>query len=690
VNNLKNEKSPYLVQHADNPVHWYPWSDEAFNIARKEDKPVFLSIGYATCHWCHVMAHESFEDEEIAALMNEAFVNIKVDREERPDIDHTYMTVCQMLTGSGGWPLTIIMTPDRKPFYAATYIPKESRYQRAGMRELIPAIAKTWSENRANIDKAIRRIEEGFNQIHHAETGNFPGKEISNKAFGNYLSNYDREYGGFGGAPKFPTPTNLMFLLRHWKLEKSDTALQMVVKTLINMRLGGIWDHVGGGFHRYSTDRKWLLPHFEKMLYDQALLMLAYTEAYQVTGYRIFKDTVEDIGRYVLRDLTGAGGAFYSAEDADSEGEEGKFYTLTVDEVKEILGTEEARQFCDAYNIQPEGNYTDEASRQKTGANIPHLSNSFSDLFSKPSDYEEKKVQAVFKSAAQLLEEREKRPRPLLDDKVLTDWNGLMIAAFARAGFVLDNQTYLNAAEKAMQFILKHMFTGNSLKHRWKEDAEIEGFADDYAFIVWGLIELFQSGFDSSYLKYAIELNDLFVEKLWDNENGGFWFSDQDEDQPFGRQKQFYDGATPSSNSVAFNNLLLLERLTGNTKYGKQAHQLGELFGPLSERSPAGYSMALQAVQFVHANPKEIVIVKGGNLEAAEQITAKLKTWYMPFTTRIVKTADNQKEIEKLSPFTAAQKTINNRTTIYVCENFSCEAPVQDLSGLEKLLNIPK
>jgi len=685
VNNLENEKSPYLIQHAENPVHWYPWGDEAFKAAREQNKPVLLSIGYATCHWCHVMAHESFEDEEIAALMNDAFVNIKVDREERPDIDHTYMTVCQMLTGSGGWPLTIIMTPDKKPFYAATYIPKESRYQRAGMRELIPAISKTWSENRANIDKAIRRIEEGFNQVHHAETGNFPGKQISKKAFDNYLSNYDREYGGFGSAPKFPTPTNLMFLLRHWKMEKSDTALQVVVKTLINMRLGGIWDHVGGGFHRYSTDRKWLLPHFEKMLYDQALLMLAYTEAYQITGYRIFKDTIDDIAQYVFRDLTGPEGAFYSAEDADSEGEEGKFYTWKVGEISEILGKEEARKFCDAYALQPEGNYTDEASGQKTGANIPHLSESFSHLFSKPSNYEDEKVQAVFKSAAQLLGEREKRPRPLLDDKVLTDWNGLMIAAFARAGFVLDNQTYLNAAEKAMHFILKHMFTGNSLKHRWKEDADIEGFADDYAFIIWGLIELFQSGFDSSYLKHAIVLNDLFVEKLWDNENGGFWFSDRDQDQPFGRQKQFYDGATPSSNSVAFNNLLLLERLTGNTKYGKQANKLGELFGPLSEHSPTGYSMALQAVQFVHAHSNEIVVVKGDNQEVAEQIVGEIRKRYMPFTTRIFKTSDNQKQVERLSPFTTVQKSINNKTTIYVCEDFSCEAPVQ---SLEKFIEL--
>jgi len=685
VNNLENEKSPYLIQHAENPVHWYPWSDEAFKAAREQNKPVLLSIGYATCHWCHVMAHESFEDEEIAALMNDAFVNIKVDREERPDIDHTYMTVCQMLTGSGGWPLTIIMTPDKKPFYAATYIPKESRYQRAGMRELIPAIAKTWTENRENIDKAIQRIEESFLQVHRSETGNFPGKQISKKAFNNYLSNYDREYGGFGSAPKFPTPTNLMFLLRHWKMEKSDTALQMVVKTLINMRLGGIWDHVGGGFHRYSTDRKWLLPHFEKMLYDQALLMIAYTEAYQITGYRIFKDTIDDIAQYVLRDLTGAEGAFYSAEDADSEGEEGKFYTWKVGEISEILGKEEARKFCDAYALQPEGNYTDEASRQKTGANIPHLSESFSHLFSKPSNYEDEKVQAVFKSAAQLLGEREKRPRPLLDDKVLTDWNGLMIAAFARAGFVLDNQTYLNAAEKAMHFILKHMFTGNSLKHRWKEDADIEGFADDYAFIIWGLIELFQSGFDSSYLKHAIVLNDLFVEKLWDNENGGFWFSDRDQDQPFGRQKQFYDGATPSSNSVAFNNLLLLERLTCNTKYGKQANKLGELFGPLSEHSPTGYSMALQAVQFVHAHSNEIVVVKGDNQEVAEQIVGEIRKRYMPFTTKIFKTSDNQKQVEKLSPFTTAQKSINNKTTIYVCEDFSCEAPVQ---SLEKFIEL--
>ncbi|MEX2605116.1 MAG: thioredoxin domain-containing protein, partial [Gracilimonas sp.] len=362
-NKLSKEKSPYLKQHADNPVDWYPWGKKAFQKAKEENKPVFLSIGYATCHWCHVMAHESFEDPEIAELMNEAFVNVKVDREERPDIDSTYMTVCQMLTGHGGWPLTIIMTPDKEPFFAGTYIPKEARFNRIGLRQLIPGVKGMWKNEPNRVEKATAKIREGFIKSQDFESGNFPGMEAVDFAAGQLSERFDAEHGGFGNAPKFPSPHNLMFLLRQWKLTGEDRFLEMVSETLVSMRLGGIWDHIGFGFHRYSTDREWLLPHFEKMLYDQALLMMAYSETWQATQNPLFKQTVYEIAEYVERDLLHPDGGFYSAEDADSEGEEGKFYIWELDELESVLTKNNASKFAEIFNITKEGNFEDEATK---------------------------------------------------------------------------------------------------------------------------------------------------------------------------------------------------------------------------------------------------------------------------------------------------------------------------------------
>jgi uncharacterized protein YyaL (SSP411 family) len=550
-NQLIDEKSPYLLQHAYNPVDWYPWGEKAFNKAEEEDKPIFLSIGYSTCHWCHVMEHESFTNEKVAKLMNEAFINIKVDREERPDIDGVYMTVSQMLTGSGGWPLTIIMTPEKKPFYAATYIPRETRFDRVGMMDLVPQIANYWKTQR----KRLETIGENIAQRLSPRKGG--SEEVTEKvletAFTLLSESYDMEYGGFGSTPKFPTPHNLLFLLRYWKRTGKHKALEIVEKTLKEMRKGGIYDHIGYGFHRYSTDREWLVPHFEKMLYDQAMQIMAYTEAYQVTKNPAYRRTAEETISYVLRDLTSPDDGFYSAEDADSEGEEGKFYIWSTKELKEILSEIEYLQVKEFYKISREGNYLDEASRKKTGNNILHLE----------SITEENET--IVKAHGKMFEAREMRIRPQLDDKILTDWNGLMIAALCKAGRAFHVKEYITEAAKAAEFIMERMWNGEKLLHRYREDeANIAGFLDDYAFTTWAMTELYQSTHMERYLDTAIQINQVLKEKFRDPE-GGFYFTAEDSEKLLTRRKEIYDGAIPSGNSVAFYNLLLLIKGIGVT-----------------------------------------------------------------------------------------------------------------------------
>ncbi|MDX1639959.1 MAG: thioredoxin domain-containing protein, partial [Balneolaceae bacterium] len=539
-NRLANEPSPYLQQHADNPVNWYAWGKEAFEAARGQDKPVFLSIGYATCHWCHVMAHESFEDEEVADLMNEAFINIKVDREERPDIDNTYMTVCQMMTGSGGWPLTIVMTPEKKPFYAATYIPKQSRQGRPGMLDLIPWLQNLWEEKREKVYRSADEIKQVFQKSNTGTPGETSGREALNKAYYQFKQQFDREHGGFGDAPKFPSPHNLMFLLRYWKQSDDRQALVFVEQTLKAMRNGGIYDQIGYGFHRYSTDRRWLLPHFEKMLYDQAMHMLAYTEAWQATGNDLFCQTVDEVAKYLFRDMRDQNGGFYSAEDADSEGEEGKFYVWRTAEIRELLPSAKAELFIDLFNLREEGNFREEASGQLTGNNIPHLQKPLTELAEErdmtPGQLKEK-LNHIRKT---LFDRREQRVRPFLDDKILTDWNGLTIAALARAGNILGNQQYVAAAEDTLRFIREHLMESDgSLLHRYRNGKSgIAAHADDYAFLVWGLLELYEATFNTEYLETAIELNDRMIKQFWDTEHGGFYFTEHEHEELLGRKKE--------------------------------------------------------------------------------------------------------------------------------------------------------
>lgn len=670
-NSLSSEKSPYLLQHVDNPVDWYPWGDEAFTKAREENKPVFLSIGYATCHWCHVMAHESFEDEEIAALLNESFINVKVDREERPDLDNTYMTVCQMLNGHGGWPLTIILTPDKEPFFAATYIPKEARFGRIGLRQLIPGIKGMWTHEPEKIKNAVESIKEGFGKSQEFESGEFPGTEAVDYAAEQLTMRFDDKFGGFGSAPKFPSPHNHMFLMRHWKKTGEQRFLDGVTQTLTAMRLGGIWDHVGFGFHRYSTDQFWLLPHFEKMLYDQALLMMAYTEAWQITKNPLFKQTVYEIAEYVFRDLMSDEGYFYSAEDADSEGEEGKFYVWDMAEIDSVLNETEKEFFTSHFNLKEEGNFEDEATKQLTGQNIPHLNKALSN--------EDSKFWKDIRS--KLFSHRDSRIRPQLDDKTLTDWNALMIVALAKAGSVFEEKAFTNAAEKCFLFIENKLFDEEQLLHRYKDqESAIEGFADDYAFIIWAGIELYEATFKSKYLKKAVECNSTFLNVFWDNDEHGFFFSVNDADQPLGRQKQIYDGAIPSSNSVALLNLIRLGRFTGNTVLEEKANLLGQCFSSDLIRSGSSSTMSMMALQFLYHNPKEVIIAEGSN--SIQDFITHFHTTFDPSRILLLKSKTGDDEILKLAPFLANQSSIDDKSTLYICRNYSCDKPVFNISEL--------
>ncbi|MFH1069109.1 MAG: thioredoxin domain-containing protein, partial [Candidatus Glassbacteria bacterium] len=531
LNRLQYSKSPYLLQHADNPVDWYPWGEEAFARAEKENRPIFLSIGYSTCHWCHVMEHESFEDSTIAALLNEAFVCIKVDREERPDIDKVYMNVCQMLTGTGGWPLTILLTPERTPFFAGTYFPRTGRSGRIGMAELIPRASQLWQTRAGDLRGDADKIVLALKEVEMTAPGQELAESVLAEAADSLAGRFDSTYGGFGEAPKFPTPHVLNFLLRWWRRSGDDRWLGMVVRTLEAMRRGGIWDHVGFGFHRYATDRQWLVPHFEKMLYDQALIALAYLEAYQATGRQDFASTAGEIFTYVLRDLAAPGGGFYSAEDADSDGEEGRFYLWRESELAEVLGERDERIASRVFNTSSEGNFTGEADGGPAGANILHLTHEPAELAGElglePAELE-RKIEQI---RGKLFQARAARTRPGLDDKVLTDWNGLMVAALARGALLLDNDSYLKAAGTCVRFILDRMTDSRGrLRHRLaRGEAGIDGNLDDYAFMIWGLLDLYEADFDPAWLEAAVRLQEQAIAHFWDPAGGGaFYFSADD------------------------------------------------------------------------------------------------------------------------------------------------------------------
>jgi len=672
-NKLINEKSPYLLQHAKNPVNWYPWGDEAFNKAKSEDKPIFLSIGYSTCHWCHVMAHESFEDPYVAKMLNETFISIKVDREERPDIDKIYMTVCQLMTGSGGWPLTIVMTPDKKPFFAGTYFPKESRFGRIGVIDLIKRLNSLWKNERKQLLDSSEKIIFALQDVNSESPGNSLTKSVLNSTYSQLSARFDKKNGGFGTAPKFPTPHNLLFILRYWKRTGDDNALTMVEKTLKQMRMGGIYDHIGFGFHRYSTDSDWLVPHFEKMLYDQALLTLAYMETYQATNKNEYANTAEEIMMYVLRDMTSPEGAFYSAEDADSEGEEGKFYVWSKKEIEEILGADKAESFSKLYNVNVDGNFLDEATKIKTGKNILHLQ--FGSTNTSNLDLES--------DIKQIFEAREKRIRPHKDDKVLTDWNGLMIAAFAKAGYILNEPKYIQVAEKAVNFILNQMKSSDGrLLHRYREGgADILAFLDDYAFLIWGLINLYEATFDTLYLKKAVELTEEQLELFWDNSIGAFFFTAEDAESLLTRQKETYDGAIPSGNSVAMLNLLRLAQLTGNENYEKKADYLVRVFAESVRANPVAHSLMMVAVDYAVGPTYSLVIAGDTGNEDTNSMLDEIRKQFLPNKSLIFRpTEKSNPEIDNLSNFIQFFDKYEGKATAYVCINKTCKAPTNDIN----------
>jgi len=670
-NRLLSEKSPYLLQHAFNPVHWYPWGEEAFATALREDKPVFLSVGYSTCHWCHVMAHESFEDLGVARLLNQAFICIKVDREERPDIDQMYMSAAQAMTGRGGWPLTIIMTPEKKPFFAATYIPRTGRAGQAGMMEIIPRIKEIWDKKRDELLGSADRILDYLKQAQSQpsdQAANLDGAFLE-RGYAALASLYDPQNGGFGTAPKFPAPHNLFFLLRHWHRTGDKHALQMVETTLQAMRLGGIYDHVGNGFHRYSTDAEWLVPHFEKMLYDQALMAIAYTEGHQATGKEEYARTAREILDYVLRDMTSPQGGFFSAEDADSEGEEGKFYVWTAEELKETLDKEEFKLFIRLFDVHESGNF-------EKGGNILRLRSSLCDAASVLKISEQDLYDQLEKIGAKLFLARVKRVHPLKDDKILTDWNGLMIAALAKAAQALPeakDDKYARAATKAADFILKEMQTGEGrLLHRYRGEAGISANLDDYAFLIWGLIDLYETVFDAKYLKAALQLNQTMMQHFWDKDQGGFFFSADDAKALPLRKKEFYDGAIPSGNSIAMLCLLRLMHLSGGTELEEWAWDLARSFAAAGEQ-PLGHSMLLSSLDYALGPASEIALL--GSLQDAgiTRMLQALRSRYLPNKSVVLVCKE---EIGVIAPFTKNLARVEGKTTAYVCTDHVCSLPV--------------
>ena len=669
TNRLIHESSPYLLKHATNPVDWHPWGEDAFSLAREKNKPVFLSIGYLTCHWCNVMEEESFSDPQVATLINDVFIPIKVDREERPDIDQTYMKACHILSPSCGWPLTVFLTPTGKPFYAGTYIPKENRFGRLGLLELIPRVKQLWTEEHGSVLKSADSI----NAAIVSSTILLPGGEMKasqlDAAFQAFSKEFDREHGGFGSSTKFPKPLNLIYLLRYWHRTGNKEALAMVDKTLAAMRRGGIYDHLGYGFHRYATDPMWRLPHFEKMLYDQALLVLTYIEAYQATTKEEYANTAREILHYVLTRMTAANGAFYSAESADSEGEEGKFYLWSIEEIKKILDREEAAAAIRIFHLMEDGNFIDPVLGRKTGDNI---------LYIEQNTGQKDKFEKIQKK---LLLERAKRPRPERDDKVLTDWNGLMIAALAKAAKVLDQPEYGEAAKKAALFILQNLRTKDGkLLHRWRNgQAGLDGTAADYSFLTWGLLELYSWEFDSKWLEYTFGLTDDLFKDYWDAKLGGFYLTANSKESMLPRIKENIDTALPSSNSVAMLNLLKLSRLTGDHTFEEKAAKINRLISSRVKDSELAFPMLLTALDFALAPSQEVVIVGEKNADDTNRMLKTLRKGYFPNVVVLLKPNGEQTpQINNYANFIEYIYPIDNKATAYVCTNFKCNFPTTD------------
>jgi uncharacterized protein YyaL (SSP411 family) len=683
TNRLIHETSPYLLQHAHNPVDWFPWGSEAFEKARAENKPLLLSIGYSACHWCHVMEHESFENESIAAVMNEHFVSIKVDREERPDLDHIYQSVVQMLSGQGGWPLTMFLTPEQEPFYGGTYFPPEDRYGRPGFPRILAAVADAYHRRPGEVTKSIQQIREGLQKLSSLEAS--PGElspDILTNAARALANNFDMVHGGFGTQPKFPNPSNLEYLLRYWHVSGNENFLNMAKLATGKIASGGIYDHLGGGFHRYSVDERWLVPHFEKMLYDNAQLLPLYLNMYQITHDEFYARVARETLTYIKREMLAPEGGFYATQDADSEGEEGKFFVWTKAEVDALLG-EASRLFCRYYDITGSGNW-------EHGNNILHLTVSLDQtakMFNKPLD---EVTASIESSKAILFAAREQREKPFRDEKVLTSWNGLMLSGMVQAYNVLGEAEALQAVRDTITFLQRHMLRDGRLLSVYKDgQAKLNGYLDDYAFLSAALLDAFEATFTSAYFDLAQQLINTMLEEFWDVEQWGFFFTGKSHETLIERTKSVYDQAIPSGTSVATTTLLRLYHYTGRADYLQRAEQVLYLVRRHMEQQPFGVGSLLTTLDFYVRKPQEIVLIGAPDAEDTQAMLQALHQQYIP--NKVLFQIDPQQVAAALAALPllrdvlAGKAQVEGKATVYVCHNFTCSLPVTDPEALTAL-----
>jgi len=673
-NNLINETSPYLLQHAHNPVQWCAWDEETLAKAKQENKPIFLSIGYSSCHWCHVMAHESFESEEIAKIMNENFISIKVDREERPDIDDIYQKVCQIATGQGGWPLSVFLTPDQKPFYVGTYFPILDSYGRPGFGSILNQLSQSWKEKPKDIEMAAENFLQTLQRTETVKTSSKLEKSILDEAAVNLLQMGDQNFGGFGQAPKFPNAANISLMFRYSKLSGISKFNEFALKTLKRMAKGGIFDQIGGGFHRYSTDTMWLVPHFEKMLYDNALIPINYVEAYQITKDSFYLDVLRKTLDYVLREMTSKEGGFYSAQDADSEGEEGKFYVWKKSEIKEILG-KDADAFCLFYDVTDGGNWE--------GKSILCNNVNLSSVAFQSGISENQLRQNLDSNAKNLLEVRSKRIAPGLDDKVLTSWNALMITAFVKGYRVTKEQKYFDAAEKCIDFIENNLVKDGKLLRTYKDGiAKIQGYLEDYSYFGVALLDVFEINPELKYLERAQEIANYLVDHFWDEQTNSFYMTADDHEKLIIRPKSNYDLSLPSGNSVAANLLLRLFHLTQDKKFLEISTKIMENQAQMAAENPFGFGYLLNTVFMYLQKPREITVLNPKNKEIVDSLTNR----FLPES--ILVTVQNENQLNNLSKlsFFEGKQFQNDKTTVFVCKDFTCSLPLESISEIEKQL----
>jgi hypothetical protein len=677
TNRLIHETSPYLLQHAHNPVDWYPWGEEAFQKAKSENKPILLSIGYSACHWCHVMERESFENEKIAALMNELFVNIKVDREERPDLDEIYMNAVQLLTGRGGWPMTVFLTPERKPFYGGTYFPPEDRQGMPGFPRILMGVAQAYRERPADVEKSVAEI---LAVLHRMSDGQDAAKTFSETVIGASCEKisraYDPVHGGLGQAPKFPNAGVYELFLRYSHRSKDNRYLDMVVHTLTQMAQGGIYDHLGGGFHRYSVDAKWLVPHFEKMLYDNAQLVRIYAQAYRITRDPLFKSVVDETAGYLLREMLHPEGGFYSTQDADSEGEEGKFFVWTPEEINRLLGEEDSEIFCRMYDVTEEGNF-DEKSILHMILTVEQASKFFR--------REQSEIEALVRRAKEkLFGEREKRVKPFRDEKIIAAWNGLALSGLAEAIKISENSAWVEAARRTLDFIFTKMFRDGFLLHTCKDgQAKLLGYLDDYAFVGAGLLDLYEAIFDRTALERAVELADIMLREFRD-ERGGFFYTGKSHEQLISRTRPVFDASIPSGNAMAAQFLLRLGCITGKSEYSEGSEAALRSYYTAMESQPFGFAHLLCALDFYLSKPKEIVVVGRTGDSQTKELLKKIHGLYLP--NSVLQLAAPGEPLEQISPLLSGKTQIDGKPTVYVCENFTCSAPVTSWQELKRLL----